>query len=83
LRGGEAAHNAEIARGVLSGQSGPVRQTVLLNAAAAIVAADGDPLAVDGDLTARLRAGIDRAANAIDSGVAAALLDRWVAATGR
>lgn len=41
LRGGDPAHNASVARAVLAGQPGPVRDIVLLNAAAAIVVADG------------------------------------------
>jgi anthranilate phosphoribosyltransferase len=41
LRGGNPAHNASVARAMLSGQRGPVRDIVLLNAAAAIVVADG------------------------------------------
>jgi anthranilate phosphoribosyltransferase len=41
LRGGDAAHNAEIVRSVLSGAPGPVRDIVVLNAAAAIAASEG------------------------------------------
>ena len=41
LRGGNPAHNAAVARAVLAGQAGPVRDIVLLNAAAAIAAAEG------------------------------------------
>src|SRR5690349_19763340 len=44
LRGGDPAHNAGVARAVVSGQqAGPVRETVLLNAAAALAAAAGVP----------------------------------------
>src|SRR5487761_1606210 len=43
LRGGDAAHNAAVARAVLAGQHGPVRDIVLLNAAAALAAAAGVP----------------------------------------
>ena len=44
LRGGDAAFNASVARAVLAGQTGPVRDAVLLNAAAALVAAGvGEP----------------------------------------
>ncbi|WP_344877519.1 anthranilate phosphoribosyltransferase, partial [Nonomuraea antimicrobica] len=39
LRGGDARHNADVARAVLGGERGPVRDIVLLNAAAAVVAA--------------------------------------------
>jgi len=40
IRGGDAAHNAEITRQILDGELGPRRDVVLLNAAAALVAAD-------------------------------------------
>lgn len=75
LRGGDVACNADAARRVLAGEPGPVRDAVLVNAAAALVAHDG----VRGDLYASLRTGIDRAATAIDSGAAAETLRRWVA----
>ncbi|TDC54067.1 anthranilate phosphoribosyltransferase [Micromonospora sp. KC207] len=74
LRGGDAAYNAGVARRLLAGEAGPVRDAVLVNAAAAL--ATQGPL--DGDLTEALRAGMARAAEAIDSGAAAAVLDRWV-----
>src|SRR5215475_4529069 len=41
LRGGDPAHNAGVARAVLAGQPGSVRDTVLLNAAAALAAGAG------------------------------------------
>ncbi|MEH1092648.1 anthranilate phosphoribosyltransferase [Micromonospora sp. CPCC 205739] len=74
LRGGDAAYNAGVARRLLAGDPGPVRDAVLVNSAAAL--ATQGPL--DGDLTEALRAGMDRAAESIDSGAAAAVLDRWV-----
>ena len=74
LRGGDAAHNAEVARALLGGEQGPVRDAVLLNAAAALAAHEG----ASDDLVARLSRGHDRAAAALDGGAAAALLDRWV-----
>src|SRR6516165_2000703 len=43
LRGGDAAHNAGVVRSVLGGAQGPVRDTVILNAAAALAAAGGVP----------------------------------------
>lgn len=66
LRGGDGAHNVRIALGVLRGERGPCRDVVLLNAAAALVAAG---VAED------LREGIRRAASAIDSGEAASKLE--------
>jgi anthranilate phosphoribosyltransferase len=79
LRGGDAAHNAAVVRSVLSGERGPVRDTVLLNAAAALAAAAG--VADPGALPAALADGCARAAAAVDSGAAADLLDRWIAAS--
>jgi anthranilate phosphoribosyltransferase len=77
LRGADPAFNASVVRSVLAGQHGPVRDAVLLNAAAALVAVD----ATDGPLRGQLAAGLVRAAEAVDSGAAAAVLERWVAAT--
>ena len=74
LRGADAAHNGAVARDLLGGAQGPVRDAVLLNAAAALAAHAAEP----GELTTRLRAGFDRAAAALDDGRAGALLDRWV-----
>ena len=81
LLGGDAAHNASIVRGVLDGVKGPVRDIVLLNAAAALLAFAGPDL--DGDLTAQLADQLQVAARAIDSGAAADALSRWVAASTR
>jgi len=78
LVGGDPAHNAGVVRDLLGGVRGPVRDAVLLNAAAAVVAADG---AGKGDLTAGMRDALDEVTRAVDSGAAAAVLDRWVAAS--
>jgi anthranilate phosphoribosyltransferase len=61
IKGGDAAFNAEALLGVLRGTTGPYRDTVLLNAAAALIVAGkaGD-----------LRDGVDQAARAIGSGAA-------------
>jgi anthranilate phosphoribosyltransferase len=75
LRGGDAATNAEVFRRVMGGEKGPVRDAVLLNAAAALAAFDERPQR----LHDALGAGLERAAAAVDEGRAAALLDRWVA----
>src|SRR5690349_12032596 len=60
LRGADAAHNAAVVRAVLAGDPGPVRDTVILNAAAALVAAEGVPKAEE--LTAALADACARAA---------------------
>lgn len=84
LRGGDATSNASTARAVLGGAAGPVRDIVLLNAAAALAAYEGAPLAAPPHrLVTALRAGYGRAADAVDSGAAADLLARWVAASRR
>jgi anthranilate phosphoribosyltransferase len=76
LRGGDAVYNAGAARRMFAGETGPVRDAVLLNAAAAFAAHGG----FAGDFTGTIRAGIERAAAAVDAGAATDLLDRWVAA---
>ncbi len=81
LRGADAAHNADVARRVLGGERGPVRDAVLLNAAAALVA-DGSVLGATGTLVERLAAGMSLAAQAVDEGRATDVLDRWRAAAG-
>jgi anthranilate phosphoribosyltransferase len=81
LRGGDPAHNAEVARSVLAGETGPVRDTVVLNAGAALAAATGVPGAEG--LDQALADGCARASAALDSGAARALLERWVAASQR
>ena len=77
LRGGDAAFNAAAVRTLLAGQPGPVRDAVLLNAAAALVALAADDVPLDEGLAA----GLVVAAEAVDSGAAADVLERWVAAT--
>ncbi|MBM7506789.1 anthranilate phosphoribosyltransferase [Nocardioides sp. 31GB23] len=77
LRGGDAAHNADVVRRVLAGERGPVREAVLLNAGAALAVHD-EPAA---DPLPALAAGIERATRAVDSGAAAATLQGWVEAS--
>jgi anthranilate phosphoribosyltransferase len=77
LRGADASYNADVARRMLAGETGPVRDAVLLNAAAALVALDQ----TDDPLNVQLAAGLARAAESIDSGAARRTLDRWVTAT--
>jgi anthranilate phosphoribosyltransferase len=84
LRGDDAAYNAQVARDLLGGALGPVRDAVLLNAAAALVAADGagDGVPVSPQtLVTRMVDALARAATSIDSGAARQTLDRWVEAT--
>lgn len=83
LRGGDAAANAETVRRTLAGEDGPVRDIVLLNAAAGLVSWElaQDAALAEQDIRVRFRDGIARAAEAVDSGAAATKLDAWVAAT--
>jgi anthranilate phosphoribosyltransferase len=83
LRGGDAQHNAAIARGVFAGDAGPVRDIVLLNAAAGLIAWElaHDATQQSRDIRERFTAKLVIAADAIDSGAATAKLDAWVAAT--
>ncbi|ROS62467.1 anthranilate phosphoribosyltransferase [Frigoribacterium sp. PhB160] len=83
LVGGDAEHNAAIARRVLAGETGPVRDIVLLNAAAGLVSyrLAADQSERDRPIVARFREQLLVAARAIDSGDAIAKLDAWVAAT--
>ena len=73
LRGGDATVNAGVFRSLLAGAPGPVRDAVLLNAAAALVAFDGPGPSVTEDL----RAALPRVVAAIDSGAAERLLAHW------
>ncbi|MFL6138310.1 MAG: anthranilate phosphoribosyltransferase [Frankiaceae bacterium] len=74
LRGGDRVVNAAAARRLLDATPGPVRDAVLLNAAAALVAVHPG----DGSLQEQLAEGLARAAESVDSGAAAAALDSWV-----
>jgi anthranilate phosphoribosyltransferase len=74
LRGGNAAVNADAVRRLLAGDAGPVRDAVLLNAAAALAAYGG----LTGDLLDVFPEMAQRAAEAVDSGAATVLLERWM-----
>jgi anthranilate phosphoribosyltransferase len=79
LRGGDAAHNAAVVLRLLDGETGAVRDAVLLNAGAALAVYDAPDAPVD----TALAAGVEKARESIDSGAARATLDRWVAASAR
>jgi len=70
VKGGGPEENARLAREVLGGAKGPRRDVVLLNAAAALRAAG---------VAREWKDGIRAAAEAIDSGRASGVLDRWAA----
>lgn len=69
ISGGDAAQNAGLIREVLSGKTSPRRDVVLLNAAAALVAAGKAD---------HLRDAVPQAAAAIDSGAAQSKLDALI-----
>ena len=69
IRGGNARQNARIIREILDGEKGPKRDMVLLNAAAAFVAAG-----LDGNF----KEGIERARESIDSGRAREKLESLI-----
>jgi anthranilate phosphoribosyltransferase len=70
LKGGDAAFNATALTRLLEGEAGAYRDAVLLNAAAALmVAGHADDW----------QSGVEEAAEAIDKGLAKALLKCWVA----
>ncbi len=75
LKGADAAYNAKVARAVFAGEPGSVRDTVLLNAAAGVIAFEGPDADV---LVDQLQAAMVRCAQAIDGGAAAGKLDAWV-----
>lgn len=80
LRGSDAQNNAKVVRALLAGEKGPVRDAVVLNAAAGLTALDTEHSM---PLTERIRANMRVAETSIDSGAAQAALDRWVAVTSR
>ncbi|WP_207080119.1 anthranilate phosphoribosyltransferase [Novosphingobium sp. KA1] len=71
IRGGDAAYNADALRRLLMGEHGPYRDAVLLNAAGALIVA--------GEVET-WRDGVEEAAEAIDKGLANALLNCWISA---
>jgi anthranilate phosphoribosyltransferase len=77
LRGGDPEHNADVVRRLLAGETGQVRDAVLLNAGAGLAVHRAD----DTPLTDRIATGIRDAAQAIDTGAAAARLEAWARAS--
>lgn len=72
LKGGDAGVNAQAIRDVIDGARGAFRDIVLLNAGAALVV---------GERAASIADGVERAAEAIDSGKAKAALEKLIAAS--
>ena len=80
LRGQDARYNAGVVERVLAGEKGHVRNAVLLNSAAGLVAFD---TGAEGSFQDRMAAAVRRAEESVDSGAARAVLDRWIAHTAR
>ncbi len=79
LRGGNAHDNAAHLREILAGRSGPMRDVVLLNAAAALIAFQGFGENVESEnIDERFMSALENVRVAIDSGAATALLDKWI-----
>ena len=83
LRGGDAAHNAGVVRRLLEGETGPVRDAVLLNAGAALAVHEAAYDMTQESLDEHLARGIAAAAAAVDGGSAAVVLERWVSSSSR
>ena len=79
LVGGDAATNAQVVRDLLGGRTGPVRDIVVLNAAAALLADTGPDLTAG--LGEQLAVEMTRAVEAIESGAAQQKLATWVEVT--
>ena len=83
LRGGDAEENARIMRAVLSpddaGSLAAIRDATVVNAAAALVAAESAHTGEAADLVPALARQVERANAAISSGAASEILAAWVA----
>jgi anthranilate phosphoribosyltransferase len=86
LRGGSAGENAAHLREILRGKQakmGPMRDVVLLNAAATLIAFDGVAKILSTEKSGKLEeafsATLVKVTDAVDSGAANDLLDRWIA----
>jgi anthranilate phosphoribosyltransferase len=85
LLGDSPQHNAKLARAVLAGDKGPVRDIVALNAAAGLTAFDlaKNPAERDRNFLERLADKLTLAYDTLDSGAAQKKLDDWVIASNR
>ena len=81
LTGGDADHNAQVVRDMVAGKTGPVRDIVVLNASAALLAFRGVSAVVP--LVEQMEETMDDVVMALDSGAAASTLARWVEITNR
>jgi len=75
LVGGDAQENARITRAIFAGERGAPRDAVLLNAAAAIAAFDGE---FELSIHERISKSLKKAIVSIDGGTASSLLEKWI-----
>jgi anthranilate phosphoribosyltransferase len=75
LVGGDASENARITKAIFAGERGAPRDAVLLNAAAAIAAFDGE---TERTIQERITSSLAKAVTAVDSGSASELLGKWI-----
>ncbi|WP_404291376.1 anthranilate phosphoribosyltransferase [Glutamicibacter arilaitensis] len=80
LRGADAAYNAGVVRDIVAGATGPVRDAVVLNSAAGMVAFAQE---ANGSFHERMSAAILRAEHSLDSGAAAKALNTWSSTTSK
>lgn len=80
IQGASAQYNANVALEFFRGAPGPVRDTVLLNVAAALVADGTLPGTRGGTLVQNMKAALELAAAAVDSGATYRILEAWKAA---
>jgi anthranilate phosphoribosyltransferase len=87
LLGGDAAHNAQVARDLFAGETrgnlGAVRDIVILNAAGGVVAYQSakNPNLIGSQLEKRFESAIQLVTHALDSGKADSKLQQWVQAS--
>jgi anthranilate phosphoribosyltransferase len=77
LRGDDRVHNAAVIRRLVDGETGPVRDAVVLNAGAALAVY----AAATDDVPQALNEGMAQARQSLDSGAAKDILERWIAAS--
>ncbi len=81
LTGGDAAHNANVVKELVAGRTGPIRDIVVLNAAAALLSFRGVSAVVP--LVEQMQEAKQDVEAALDEGASAATLERWVEITNR
>ncbi|MGO1383798.1 MAG: anthranilate phosphoribosyltransferase [Arachnia sp.] len=81
LTGGDAAHNATVVQEMAAGKTGPIRDIVVLNAAAALLSFRGVSAVVP--LAEQMQETKQDVEAALDSGATASTLQRWIEITNR